>query len=122
MKKNAGWLLASIVCCFIAVPGECKAQDNFPEREIRAYVGFAAGSGADIIARYFSRKLQEQAGRPVVVENKVGASGNIAMGVAAKSRPNGYTILFAPNATLAGSPLLLKNPPFDSTRDFVRPA
>jgi tripartite-type tricarboxylate transporter receptor subunit TctC len=95
------------------------AQSNYPERQIHAIVGFPPGSGADILGRYFSRRLSELAGKPVVVENKPGATSNIALGLASKARPDGYTILFSANSNMAGSRFLFKDLPFDTVRDFV---
>jgi tripartite-type tricarboxylate transporter receptor subunit TctC len=57
---------------------------------------FPAGTGADIIVRYYSRKLQELASKPVVVENRIGAAGNIATEYVARLKPDGYTIFIAP--------------------------
>jgi len=69
-----------------------RAQD-YPAREIRSICNFSAGSGADIVVRYYSERLARVAGRPVVVENKPGAQGAVANDYVAKSKPDGYTIL-----------------------------
>ena len=95
------------------------AQSSYPERQIHVLVGFPPGSGADILARYFSRKLSELAGKPVIVENKPGATSNIAVGLAAKAKPDGYTILYSANSNMAGNRFLFKNLPFDTVNDFV---
>ena len=71
------------------------AQD-YPAREIRSVCNFAAGSGADILVRYYSDALAKLTGRPVIVENKPGAQGLLATEFVAKSRPDGYTILITP--------------------------
>jgi len=65
-------------------------------REIRSLCNFAPGSGADLIVRFYSDRLSKLAGRPVIVENRVGANGMIATDALAKSRPDGYTILITP--------------------------
>lgn len=95
------------------------AQSGYPERQIHVYVGFPPGSGADILARYFSRKLSEAAGKPVVVENKPGATSNIAVGLAARAKPDGYTMLYSANSNMAGNRFLFKDLPFDTVKDFV---
>jgi tripartite-type tricarboxylate transporter receptor subunit TctC len=102
----------------LMAPGMAPAQD-YPLRPIRAYVGYPAGSGADILARYFSRKLADLAGQPVLIENKPGATGNIALGLVAKAKPDGYTIIYSPNSNMAGSRFLFKNLPFDTKTDFL---
>src|SRR5215470_16178631 len=84
----------------------------YPDREIRALCNFAAGSGADVIVRYYSDKLSKLAGRPVLVENKPGASGTIATDTVAKAKPDGYTILVS-------APYLFKSLPFDPAKDFA---
>ena len=79
-------------------PARRFAQD-YPAREIRSICNFSAGSGADIIVRFYSDRLSKLAGKPVVVENKPGAQGALASDVVAKSKPDGYTIMITP-ATL----------------------
>jgi tripartite-type tricarboxylate transporter receptor subunit TctC len=95
------------------------AQD-YPVRDIRSVCNFAAGSGADIVVRYYSDALAKLAGKPVVVENKPGAQGLVATDFVAKSRPDGYTILITPaSSTLATAPHLFKKLPFDPVKDFA---
>ncbi len=102
----------------LAVASPAQAQD-YPNRTIHAYVGFPPGSGADIIGRYFSRKLSELSGKPVVVENKPGATSNIALGIVQNAKPDGYTILYSANSNMAGSRFLFKDLPFDTQKDFL---
>ena len=95
------------------------AQD-YPVREIRSICNFTAGSGADIIVRYYSDKLSKLAGRPVIVENRAGAQGLVATDYVAKSRPDGYTILITPaSSTLATAPHIFKKIPFDPLKDLA---
>jgi tripartite-type tricarboxylate transporter receptor subunit TctC len=95
------------------------AQD-YPAREIRSICNFAAGSGADIVVRYYSDRLSKLAGRPVLVENKPGAQGTLASDFVAKAKPDGYTLMITPaSSTLATAPYLFKKLPFDPLRDFV---
>src|SRR5262245_50287633 len=92
---------------------------NYPSKEIHVIVGFPAGSGADIYARYFANKLSVLANQTVVVENKPGAQSSIATEYVARSKPDGYTI-FIGGADSFGSPLyLFKKPPTDTRKDFV---
>jgi tripartite-type tricarboxylate transporter receptor subunit TctC len=95
-----------------------EAQD-YPNREIHAIVGFPAGSGADVYARYFANKLAILSKQTVVVENKPGAQSSIATEYVARSKPDGYTI-FIGGADSFGSPLyLFKKPPIDPRKDFA---
>jgi tripartite-type tricarboxylate transporter receptor subunit TctC len=104
---------------FLAFPLAVFSQD-YPSREIRSICNFAAGSGADIVVRFYSDQLSKLAGRPVVVENKPGAQGLVANDFVAKSRPDGYTILITPaSSTLAAAPHIFKKLPFDPVKDFA---
>jgi tripartite-type tricarboxylate transporter receptor subunit TctC len=96
------------------------AAQEYPAREIRAICGYAAGSGADILVRYYSDKLSKLAGKPVIVENRVGAQGTIGTEYAAKARPDGYTILITPaSANLGAAPHLFRKLPYDPIKDFT---
>lgn len=95
------------------------AQD-YPAREIRSICNFAAGSGADIIVRFYSDRLSKLAGKPVIVENKPGVQGTLASDFVAKSKPDGYTLMITPaSSTLATAPYIFKKLPFDPQRDFA---
>ncbi len=103
----------------VAVVAPAAAQDNYPNQPIHVELGFAAGSGADILTRYFTDKLQGLAKQPVIVDNKPGATGNIALRAVADAKPDGYTLLFSANSNMAGSRYLFKDLPFDTLKDFV---
>jgi len=93
---------------------------EYPAREIRSICNFAAGSGADILVRYYSDRLARLAGKPVLVENKVGAQGNIATEYVARAKPDGYTIMITPaSSTLAAARHIFKQLSFDPIRDFT---
>ena len=74
-----------------AAPMGAQAQD-YPSQDIRFICGFPAGSGADVLVRYFGEKVRQIANRTIIVENKVGAAGNIAAVYTARSKPDGYTV------------------------------
>jgi tripartite-type tricarboxylate transporter receptor subunit TctC len=96
------------------------AAQEYPVRDIRAICAYAAGSGADILVRYYSDRIAKLAGRPVIVENKAGAQGLIGTEFAARAEPDGYTILVTPaSANLAAAPHLFKNLRYDPIRDFT---
>jgi tripartite-type tricarboxylate transporter receptor subunit TctC len=104
---------------FFSLAQTLSAQD-YPAREIRSICNFAAGSGADIIVRYYSEQLARLAGKPVIVENRPGAQGAVASAFVAKSAPDGYTIHITPaSSTLAAAPHIFKQLPFDPIRDFA---
>jgi tripartite-type tricarboxylate transporter receptor subunit TctC len=91
---------------------------NYPTRPVRMLVGFPPGGGTDIAARLLAPKLSEFLGQQFVVENRPGATTNIATDLVAKSAPDGHTLLFTTSA-IAINMSLYKNLPFDALRDFA---
>ena len=103
LKVFAG-LAVSLAIAFSAAAQT--AVDPYPSKPIRFIVPFAPAGGADVVARLVGIKLAEALGKPVVVENRAGASGNIGVAVAARSPADGYTIAFAYSGTHAINPTL----------------
>jgi tripartite-type tricarboxylate transporter receptor subunit TctC len=95
------------------------AQIDYPNKPIQVVIGLAAGTGADIICRYYTTRLSALTGHPIVVQNRVGAVSTIAAGTVAKARPDGYTVLFTGNGPLVAGRHLVKDVPYDPKRDFV---
>jgi tripartite-type tricarboxylate transporter receptor subunit TctC len=106
--------LISLLALFIGV---AEAQ-TYPTRPVRVLVGFPPGGGTDIMARVLAPQLSQQLGQAFVVENRPGATTNIASDMVAKSAPDGYTLLFTTSA-LAINMSLYKNLTFDALRDFA---
>jgi tripartite-type tricarboxylate transporter receptor subunit TctC len=102
----------------LAAPEPAHAQ-AYPNKPIRLIVPLAAGSTADIISRVVGAELGKALGQAVVIENKTGAGGTIAMAEVARSTPDGYTISFASQGTLVFNQALYANPGYDSARDFA---
>ncbi len=96
------------------------AQTDYPARDIHTICMFPAGSGADVFVRFYANKLSHAlGGKTIIVENKVGAFGNIATEYVAKSKPDGYTIYIAPGSSvLAAASHLFKKLSFDPINDF----
>jgi tripartite-type tricarboxylate transporter receptor subunit TctC len=94
------------------------AQSDYPDRQIRLMVGFAAGGPVDVTARIVADPLSAELGKPVVVDNRVGAGGTLAADLVAKAVPDGYTLLQSSNA-LAISAGIYSNLPFDVVKDFA---
>jgi tripartite-type tricarboxylate transporter receptor subunit TctC len=107
----------TIVFALAACVGAAQAQD-YPARAIRLLVPFPAGGGSDTIARVTAQKLSAALGQQVVVDNRAGASGNIAAEIAARAAPDGYTLMFA-NSSIAITPAVYKKLAFDPVNDFV---
>lgn len=92
---------------------------QYPTKPLRMLVGFPPGSSLDSAARIVSGKLSELLQQNVIVDNRPGAAGNIAAEIAARARPDGYTLLLGANGALAINPALYGNLPFDPVRDFA---
>jgi tripartite-type tricarboxylate transporter receptor subunit TctC len=97
---------------------EGAAAQTYPNRPIRLIVPFPPGGAADILARLIGNKVAEQIGQPLVVENRPGAGGTLGADAAAKSPPDGYTILHNTNGA-AIAPALYRTLPFDGVKDFA---
>jgi len=106
---------ASLTAAFSPV---LHAQD-FPSKPIKFIVPFGPGSGTDTSARYYSKKLQEVTGQPVVVENRPGGNGFIAVKQALSAPADGYTVFIGSNSTLAVNTALFKALPYDPQKDFA---
>jgi tripartite-type tricarboxylate transporter receptor subunit TctC len=91
---------------------------EFPTRTIRMVLPFPAGGGSDLVARIIAQKYSAQLGQQVVVDNRAGASGNIAADIVAKASGDGYTVLFA-NSSLSISPAIYKKLSFDPVKDLT---
>lgn len=98
---------------------DARAAEAYPVRPIRLLVGFAPGGANDLVARAVATRLGPRLGQQVIVENRAGASGNIATELAARAAPDGYTLLLASVASFAMSPALLGKVPFDPINDFA---
>jgi tripartite-type tricarboxylate transporter receptor subunit TctC len=106
-----------LLAVWLAVCG-LPALAAWPEKPVRIVLGFGAGGGSDILLRTLAPALSEALGQPVVVENKPGAGGNIAMAAVAQAAPDGYTLLLG-TPGLATNSSLYKNLGFDPLRDFA---
>jgi tripartite-type tricarboxylate transporter receptor subunit TctC len=94
-----------------------KPADNYPSRPLRVIVPVPIGGATDVLARALGQKVSENVGRPVIVDNRAGGNTTIGLALAAKSPPDGYTIIFAPNS-FAVLPALYQKLPFDVFKDF----
>ncbi|MBN8490240.1 MAG: tripartite tricarboxylate transporter substrate binding protein [Burkholderiales bacterium] len=110
-------LIASL--CLVIASGWAIAQTRgFPDRSLRIIVHVGAGSGSDAASRFVAERLARTLGQPVIVENKPGAGGNIAV-MAVRSAPaDGYTLLMTSISTLSVNPIVMKDLPYDPVKDF----
>ncbi|KAF1041915.1 MAG: hypothetical protein GAK34_02885 [Delftia tsuruhatensis] len=117
-KLNRRLALATAGLAVAAAALPAQAADDWPSRPIRIIVPYTPGGSSDIIARTVSQPLSQALGQPVVVENRAGANGNIGADMAAKAAPDGYTFLLADLGSLAISPSVYPNLPFDPSKDL----
>ena len=109
--------LLLVAVSLLVLPLQAEAQ-NYPTRPIRIISPFAAGGANDVLARAIGQKLGDRLGTSIVIENRPGAGAVIGLVAAARSTPDGYTLVLS-GSTLAVAGTLYKNPPFDATRDFA---
>jgi tripartite-type tricarboxylate transporter receptor subunit TctC len=110
---------AFLSALLVAAIGTAAAADTaFPTRPIRLIVGYPPGGSTDIAARLVAQKLTPVFGQTVVVDNRAGASGTIAASIVASAEPDGHTLSFAASPEAAIYRALMKNPPYDSLKDF----
>ncbi len=120
MTRAFAFLLAGFaLSCGVASGASAQDATAYPSRPIRILVGFAAGGAPDALARIVGDRLNQRFGQSVVVENRVGAQGNIAMAALAKAPPDGYTLALVPIGNAAVNPTLFKDLPFDIAKDFA---
>src|SRR5688572_18350600 len=111
----------ALCAALIGASGAALAQGaaGFPSKPIRLVLPYPPGGGSDTIARPLAQRMSESLKQQVVVDNRGGASGNIGMEIAAKSPPDGHTIVFALTAQLAVNPALYRKIPYDPVKDFA---
>ncbi|MDQ0069133.1 tripartite-type tricarboxylate transporter receptor subunit TctC [Variovorax boronicumulans] len=103
----------------VAAAATAVAQNTWPQKPIRLVVPFAAGGGTDIVARMIGRTLSQQLGQPVVIDNKPGASTLIGTEMAARARPDGYTLLLAASTSYSVNPALRAARAYNPSRDLA---
>ena len=113
-------MIRAILLFLVMMPGLlCAQAQPFPSRPVRIIVGFAAGGPSDIVARLIAQQLSEKFGRPVVVENRPGATGTIGAELVAKSKPDGHTLYLASQTTHAVTPYMYQKVGYDPVKDFA---
>lgn len=112
----------SFFAVFVATASPALAQTSataYPAKPIRLVVPFAAGGALDVVGRIIGAKLTESWGRQVLIDNRLGAAGNIGAEFVAKAAPDGYALLMSSVTTQAISMSLVAKPPYDFVRDYA---
>jgi len=116
MKQTIQCIMAAV--CLLAA-AQAQSADNYPTRPIRMIVPFAPGGASDFVARIIQPKLSEELGQQVVADNRAGAAGNIGVELAARSAPDGYTVLLGNVGTMAINPSVFPKFPIKPLRDLT---
>ena len=120
MKRPAMKPVLHGMAMLAAIASTATFAQDYPAKELHSICNFAAGTGADVLVRYYSDQLGKLVNRPVIVDNRPGANGNLATDVLAKSKPDGYTIMITPaSSTIAAAQHLSKKLPFDPIKDIT---
>ncbi len=119
MKLFAPWLRTGLLAAAaLVIPLAAQAQNaEYPDKPIRLIVPYPPGGGTDVIARIVQERFQALLGQPVIIDNRGGAAGSIGTEAAAKSAPNGYTVLFTLSSHTI-NPSIYPKLPFDTAKDF----
>ena len=116
MRKIVDRLLC---CVFLCCAAPAALAQAWPARPVRVLVGFPAGQATDVLARMAAQRLSDATGQQFFVDNRPGASGNIAYEMAARAVPDGYTLLMGSSGTTVINPALYSKLPFDVSKDFA---
>lgn len=119
IDRRALLLGIAAVSAVILRIGPTFAQTEYPNQPVRMILGFAPGASLDAMARLMAEPMSEFLGQPVIVENRTGASGNLAAEYVARSKPDGYTILFTGSGGIVVNPATYSNLNFDPLKDFT---
>lgn len=117
MKQLVGKLVLAAAAALTTVT--CAAADVYPSRPVTILVGYVPGGSPDRIARLLAKRLSEVLGQPFVIENKPGAGGTLATGMAKRAAADGYTLLMGETGQLVISPYVFKSLPYDTLKDFT---
>ena len=110
---------ALVVAATLALSGLSASAQTYPSKPIKIIVSTSAGGATDIMARILGQYITQRTGQPHVIDNRSGASGNIAMEAVAKAAPDGYTLGFANTGNITINPYLFKSMSFDPLSDLV---
>jgi tripartite-type tricarboxylate transporter receptor subunit TctC len=113
--KRLQWMVVAVVglCCALSN----SVAQNFPNKPIQIIVPVAAGGGTDLLARTLGQKVSELLGQPVVIDNRLGAGGNIGVEMVVKAKPDGYTLILSPG-TIATNVAVYRKLPYDLVKDL----
>lgn len=119
MARSASWLAPVLGAFCAALPMSGGAADAYPSRPVRVIVPYSPGGGTDVVTRTLVQRLSETTGQSFIVENRPGADATIGPAVAAKTPPDGYTLLATSGVSFLITRSTIKDLPYDPMRDFA---
>jgi tripartite-type tricarboxylate transporter receptor subunit TctC len=119
MRRRLTLLVAAVFAVLIALPAPDATAEDYPARPVTLIVPFPPGGSTTIMARIVAERMSASLGQQVIVDNRGGAGGTIGTRAAAKSAPDGYTMVLGYTGTLAIAPSLYTNPGYDPRKDFA---
>jgi tripartite-type tricarboxylate transporter receptor subunit TctC len=108
-----------LVAALAALLAHAAQAQSWPTKPIRLVVPFAPGGSSSIVARSVAAEMEKGLGQPIIIDNKPGGGGNVAMQDVARADPDGYTLIIGHIGTLAVNPFMFESLPFDTNRDFA---
>jgi tripartite-type tricarboxylate transporter receptor subunit TctC len=111
--------MKALVLCFALLAATVCHGQSWPQKPVRVIVPFAPGGASDLMPRLVGEKLTSMWGQPVLIENRPGAAGNIGMEAGARSAPDGYTLVAAPNGNLVVNPHMYSRLAYDVFKDLA---
>ncbi len=108
-----------LVAALAALLTHAAQAQSWPAKPIRLVVPFAPGGSSSIVARSVAAEMEKGLGQPIIIDNKPGGGGNVAMQDVARADPDGYTLIIGHIGTLAVNPFMFESLPFDTNRDFA---
>jgi tripartite-type tricarboxylate transporter receptor subunit TctC len=111
-------VMATLLTALSLLPFAARGE-NYPDRPVRLVLGFAPGTGSDLLGRVLTQRLSQQTGGTFLPDNRPGAGGLVATKHVIDAEPDGYTLLLGTNATLIVAPALSATPPYDVNKDLV---
>jgi tripartite-type tricarboxylate transporter receptor subunit TctC len=118
MRRNPGLPALALMVAAALATGAARAED-YPTHPIRLVVPYAAGGGADSVARIVAKRVGETIGQPIVIENRGGAGSIIGAEFVKKSSPDGYTLLLGQSGPISINPAVYRDLPYDPLKDFA---
>ena len=112
-------MIRILVAALAALLAQAVQAQSWPTKPIRLVVPFAPGGSSSIVARSVAAEMEKGLGQPIIIDNKPGGGGNVAMQDVARADPDGYTLIIGHIGTLAVNPFMFESLPFDTNRDFA---